>query len=196
MKIFFNGNGAASSLVRDCLEGTAPQPTDWQQTSDPLTDPFFRGCVQVQGLFGTGWRRSDPSICAVVNRLDECGCSVPGVAREDLPTAIVPAQPAADGSITLRGFRLGTWDNPEGLPPGCTYLNSGDESHTLVGCELTASDMIANLNDPKEFCRRTYGPNVVVHVPLPGDAIQCTPPDTAAAASCGTMPWNLGRENG
>jgi hypothetical protein len=53
-----------------------------------------------------------------------------------------------------------------------------------------------NLNDVKEVCRRTYGPNVVVHVPLPSEQITCTPPDTAAGKTCGTTPWNLGRENG
>jgi len=196
MKIFFNGNSAANDLVTKCLSGKAPQPKSWTNTKDPLTEPFFRGCMQVQGIFGTGWRRSDPSVCAVINRLDECGCSVTGLDREEIPDALIPPQPGDDGKVTLRGFRLGTWDDPEGLPPGCRYLETGDTSHTLVACDLTATDVTANLNDVKEVCRRTYGPNVVVHVPLPKDAITCTPPDTEAGKTCGTMPWNLGRENG
>jgi hypothetical protein len=197
MKVSFNSNNAAADLVQKCLDGKAPSPKKWSDASDPLTEPFFRGCMQVQGIFGTGWRRSDPSVCSVINRLDECGCSVPGVARKDLPTAIIPPQPRPDGSITLRGFRLGTWDDAEGLPPGCRYLETGDTSHTLVGCDLTASDVLANLNDPKELCRRTYGPNVVVHVPLPKDAIVCKPnKKTSAGKTCGTTPWNLGKENG
>lgn len=197
MKISFNSNGAAADLVQKCLDGKAPQPKSWTNTKDPLTEPFFRGCMQVQGLFGTGWRRSDPSICAAINRLDECGCSIPGVDRADLPTAIVPPQPAPDGKITLRGFRLGTWDNAEGLPGGCRYLNTGDTSHTLVACDLTAGDVLQSLNDPKEICRRTYGPNVVVHVPIAKDAIKCSPnKKTSAGKTCGTMPWNIGKENG
>lgn len=197
MKISFNSNSAAADLVQKCLDGKAPAPKKWSNTNDPLTEPFFRGCMQVQGLYGTGWRRSDPSICAAINRLDECGCGIPGVAREDLPTAIIPPQPAADGSVTLRGFRLGTWDDPEGLPGGCTYLETGDTSHTLVKCDLTAGDVLQNLNDPKEVCRRTYGPNVVVHVPIAKDLIQCSPnKKTSAGKTCGAMPWNIGQENG
>lgn len=197
MKISFNSNGAAADLVQKCLDGKAPAPKKWSNLKDPLTEPFFRGCMEVQGIFGTGWRRSDPSVCAVINRLDECGCSVPGVARADLPTAIIPPQPRPDGSITLRGFRLGTWDNAEGLPAGCKYLETGDTSHTLVSCDMTASDVLANLNDPKEFCRRNYGPNVVVHVPLPKAAITCKPDKrTSAGKTCGAIPWNIGKENG
>lgn len=192
MKLFFNGNSAAHELVNDCYVGEAPQPKSWTDTTDPLVEPFFRGCMQIQGIFGTGWRRSDPSVCAVMNRLDECGCSVPGLTRETLADGILPPQPDDKGNVTLRGFRLGTWDDPEGLPPGCRYLETGDTSHTLVACDLTATDVHANLNDVKEVCRRTYGSNVVVHVPLPGDAITCTPPDTEAGKTCGTMPWNIG----
>ncbi len=196
MKISFNSNGAANDLVKKCFDGKSPAPKTWSDTSDPLTNSFFRGCMQVQELYGTGWRRSDPSVCAVVNRLDECGCTVPGVSREDLPSALIPPQPGPDGKVTLRGFRLGTWDDPEGLPPGCRYLDIGEDSHTVVACDLTASDVVSNLNDPKEVCRRTYGPNVVVHVPLPKDAIVCKPGSSQAAKTCGKIPWNLGAENG
>jgi hypothetical protein len=197
MKISFNSNSAAADLVQKCLDGKAPSPKKWSNTADPLTEPFFRGCMQVQKLYGTGWRRSDPSVCAVINRLDECGCSVPGVTREQFPTAVIPPQPTPDGKITLRGFRLGTWDNAEGLPPGCRYLDTGDTSHTLVACDLTASDVVQNLNDPKEACRRTFGPNVVVHVPLPKAAIKCSPnKKTSAGKTCGAIPWNIGAENG
>ncbi|MFO0634991.1 MAG: hypothetical protein U0168_19275 [Nannocystaceae bacterium] len=93
MKISFNSNSAAADLVQKCLDGKAPSPKKWSNTADPLTEPFFRGCMQVQKLYGTGWRRSDPSVCAVINRLDECGCSVPGVTREQFPTAVIRRSP-------------------------------------------------------------------------------------------------------
>ncbi|MFO0634992.1 MAG: hypothetical protein U0168_19280 [Nannocystaceae bacterium] len=57
--------------------------------------------------------------------------------------------------------------------------------------------MVQNLNDPKEACRRTFGPNVVVHVPLPKAAIKCSPnKKTSAGKTCGAIPWNIGAENG
>jgi hypothetical protein len=121
---------------------------------------------------------------------------VPGLTRDTLADGLVPPQPDAQGRITLRGFPLGGWDGIDRLPPGCRYLETGDDSHTLVACDLTATDVRDNLADVKEVCRRTYGPNVVVHVPLPGGQITCDPPDTEAAASCGEIPWNIGRENG
>jgi hypothetical protein len=121
MKIFFNGNSAANELVKDCYAGEAPQPKSWTDAKDPLVEPFFRGCMQIQGIFGTGWRRSDPSICAVVNRLDECGCTVPGLTRETLANGIVPAQPDASGNITLRGSsRCADSDSAPGtIPRAC-----------------------------------------------------------------------------
>jgi hypothetical protein len=151
--------------------------------------------MATNGLFGTEWRRSDPSICAAVNRLRECGCTAPGVnTAADLGRAVVPRQPGPDGELTLRGFALGTWDDKTGLPPGCRYADTGEDANTSVICDLTAADLVANLNDPKEACRSIYGGNVVVHVDLPAGALSCEETDVFGQA-CGAMPWNIGDEN-
>jgi hypothetical protein len=199
MKVSFNSNRAAADLVQRCFDPSAADqaPADWSNLDDPLTEPFFRGCMEVQQHFGTGWRRSDPSVCAAANRLRECGCSVPGITNgTQLGDALLPPQPGdgASGDVTFRGFPLGTWDDMKGLPPGCRYGNLGDDSKTLVLCDLTAADVNASLNDPKEACRATYGNNVVVHVPLPAEAITCNPPDSPLGQTCGQVPWNIGQE--
>lgn len=235
MKVSFNSNRAAADLVAECFALTDlnernpgrgyVREFDWEEGGD-LQSPFFRGCVGSNALFGTGWRRSDPSVCAVANRLRECGCTAEGldeairayqeenpevflqefdtIAFNDLPPVaqagivvgdvVVPPQPNADGTVTKRGFELATWDDREGLPPGCRYADTGEETQSLVLCDITAGDLLANANDPKEFCRATYGNNVVVHVPLPADAISCNPGDSAIGASCGETPWNIGAE--
>lgn len=36
--------------------------------------------------------------------------------------------------------------------------------------------------------------DVVVHVPIPGGALECSPDGSEANASCGEMPWNIGFE--
>ncbi|MEM6996332.1 MAG: hypothetical protein AAF721_37845 [Myxococcota bacterium] len=191
MKIGFNSNGAAADLVQRCfeLEGLAPEP-DFENPDDPNNEPFFRGCMGTNALFGTEWRRSDPSICAAVNRLNECGCTAPGVeTAADLGRAVVPP-----GSDKFRGFALGTWDDQKGLPPGCRYADTGEDSNTAVVCDLTATDLLSNLNDPKEACRSIYGGNVVVHVDLPTEVISCEEKDVFGNA-CGNQPWNIGDEN-
>ena len=238
MKVGFNSNRAAADLVAQCfalseLDELNPgrgyiRDYDWEagEDGDDLREPFFRGCVGANALFGTGWRRSDPSVCAVANRLRECGCTATGLGdaieaykqenathslsefgrrrfTDFTPIAqaalvvgdvVVPPQPAADGSITKRGFELATWDDREGLPPGCKYAETGEDSQSIVLCDITAGDLLANANDPKEFCRSAYGNNVVVHVPLPAEAISCTPGDEALAGDCGQTPWNIGEE--
>jgi hypothetical protein len=238
MKVSFNSNRAAADLVAECFALSEldqqnesrgyVRDYDWAEgrDGDDLRSPFFRGCVGANALFGTGWRRSDPSVCAVANRLRECGCTAEGLDEaiaqyraenpivqlmefgqvpfnELPPTAqaaivlgdiVLPPQPALDGSITKRGFELATWDDRRGLPPGCRYGATGEDTQSIVLCDITAGDLIANANDPKEFCRATYGNNVVVHVPLPADAIRCSPPDTPEANSCGSVPWNIGAE--
>jgi hypothetical protein len=238
MKVGFNSNRAAADLVAECFalselqdrnpSGGYIREYDWGsgEEGDDLRSPFFRGCVGANALFGTGWRRSDPSVCAVANRLRECGCTADGLdeaiaeyqARNPtvqlkefgrvafntltpvaqaaivLGDIVVPPQPAGHGPITKRGFELATWDDREGLPPGCRYGATGEDTQSIVLCDITAGDLIANANDPKEFCRATYGNNVVVHVPLPADAIRCSPPDTPEANSCGSVPWNIGAE--
>lgn len=195
MKVGFNSNGAAADLVEKCfeLDGLAPEP-DFDNADDPNNEPFFRGCMGTNALFGTEWRRSDPSICAAVNRLAECGCTAEGVEDAvDLSRAVVPRQPSS-GLIDFRGFRLGTWGEKEGLPAGCRYADTGDDSRTSVICDLTSTDVLSNLNDPKEACRAIYGGNVVVHVDLPTEALICDDTDVFGQ-ECGAQPWNIGDEN-
>lgn len=238
MKVGFNSNRAAADLVAECfalsdLNERSPskgyiRDYDWANGSpdDNLRDPFFRGCVGANALFGTGWRRSDPSVCAAANRLRECGCTATGLnqaieeyksnndihqlaefGRQEFtnfpPVAqaalvvgdiLLPHQPAADGTITKRGFELATWDDRKGLPPGCKYAATGEEAQSLVLCDITAGDLLQSRTDTKEFCRATYGNNVVVHVPLPVSALSCSGGDGPEADSCGNLPWNIGQE--
>jgi hypothetical protein len=215
MKGFFNKNRAAADLVEQCFRGTA-------QNGDPVIpafeagtqteDPFFRGCIGSAGLFNTEWRRSDPSVCAAANRLRECGCSIPGVtdglelaaAATAVGNAVVPPE-GADG--WYRGFMLGRWSDSDpkelsttplserlGPPAGCRYVNIGDDSKTVMACRLTVDDFLDDVEDPKETCREKYGMDVVVHVPVPGGAIECSPDGSEANASCGARPWNIGFE--
>src|SRR5690606_20483194 len=91
MKVSFNSNRAAADLVAECFAlpeldeatggGNYIRDYDWErgEQGDDWQSPFYRGCVGSNALFGTGWRRSDPSVCAVTNRLRECGCSVEGL---------------------------------------------------------------------------------------------------------------------
>ncbi|MBC8073426.1 MAG: hypothetical protein IAG13_34215 [Deltaproteobacteria bacterium] len=194
MKVSFNSNGAAIDLIEKCfpLAEDKRVAVDWTNPDDPGQQPFYRGCMGTNLLFGTEWRRSDPSICGAINRIAECGCSVPGVTNAtELGEALLPRAGTANAR---RGFRLGTWDNDKGLPGGCRYANTG-ETGFLVECDITASDLLANRNDPKEFCRAAYGINVVVHVDVPRAAITCEPPDTNEGKTCGEIPWNIGQEN-
>lgn len=199
MKGRFNVNGAASQLVSDCFElQQRLADTDESQLPAELQDPdpFFRGCMATAiGGAGVEWRRSDPSICAAVMRTAECGCTAPGV--DDGPSlgqALVPRPIDGNGDLVIRGFALGTWDDRHGLPPGCRYGDSGEETETLVVCDLTGADVLANRNDPKEACREIYGNNIVVHIDLPTEALTCEP-SADLAEGCGNMPWNLGDEN-
>lgn len=198
MKRRFNANNAASALVQDCVnmaaQGQVKMPESWEDPSDPRTEPFFRGCATAHDNWGTGWRRSDSSVCAVANRLVECGCSVPGVEASELGKAVVPPQPGPDGEVSLRGFPLGSWEATDSLPGGCRYAEIGEDSQVAVVCDLTAGDVLSNMSDPKERCRELYGNQVVVHVPLPAEQIECSPPDTEAGRTCGDAPWNLGAE--
>jgi hypothetical protein len=196
MKIGFNSNGAASDLVNRCMQ--SPLKGDPSNSADPLNDDYMRGCMKAAELFGTEWRRSDPTICAASARAAECGCGVDtdGDGKADITDpseiafALVPRQPV-DGKITLRGFRLGTWTDENALPAGCRYLETGDDMHTEVACDLTASDVLAGSADLKNTCRDKYGDNVVVHIPIPAGAIVCSPPaDGQYNSTCGDMvPW-------
>jgi hypothetical protein len=212
MVIGFNSNGAASSLVADC--GVVPE--DVFAPEDLIEDDFVRGCMltgpNVNGTpvkgsvtgFGTEWRRSDSAICAATMRLHECGCGVdtdgdgsPDITDpRELGTALVPGQPQ-NGEITLRGFPLGTWSGASELPSGCRYADVGDNSQTIVVCDLNAGDMLAGANDMKGVCRTKYGDNVVTHVPIPADAVVCEPDASKKFTdNCGDMPWVIGAETG
>lgn len=194
MKVGFNSNNAAIDLIEKCFP-LAPDKrikVDWTNPDDPAQQAYYRGCMGTNLLFGTEWRRSDPTICAGINRLAECGCTAAGITNAtQLAHALLPPAGSPDAR---RGFRLGTWDNDRGLPNGCKYSNTG-ETGFLVECDMTASDLLSNLNDPKEFCRSAYGQNVVVHIDVPRSAITCTPPETEEAKTCGAIPWNIGQEN-
>ncbi|MEM6989793.1 MAG: hypothetical protein AAF721_04835 [Myxococcota bacterium] len=200
MKLDTNSNATASSLVQTCAEIRAkesilaPLP-DFNNPDDEFHSPFYRGCWMA-GSFGLAWRRSDPAICAVANRVVECGCTLPGVDPKDVGAAVLPPQPDANGEVNVRGFQLGDWNSPTTLPAGCNYIKTGDGSRTLVGCDLTATDVTANLSDPKEACRQIYGDGIVAHAPVPADVLECNPQPGPLTAECGAMPWNIGREGG
>lgn len=205
MKVTINSNFAAVDLVEKCMAPVSQG--DPEVANDPLHDPYMRGCMGAFSLFGTEWRRSDPTICTAAMRLSECGCGVDtdadGVAdltidpedqasRFEVARALIPEQPNADGDVTLRGFKLGTWSDPSGLPAGCHYVDIGEDTQAVVACDLTAGDVIASQSDPKERCREKYGDDVVVHIPVPTAAIVCTPPEeNAYSDTCGTYPWVL-----
>ena len=73
--------------------------------------------------------------------------------------------------------------------PGPT-IKFGTDGQNLVSCDLTATDILGNPEDPKQKCREKYGDNVVVHVPIPAEAISCTPPaDSLLTDTCGEQPW-------
>lgn len=184
MKLDANSTDAAQALTEDCWDNelgdnelAAPE-----DASDPGNDDFFRGCMVNAEVNGTSYRKSDSTICPAINRLAECGCDVvdPDITLAD---AISPWE--------RRGFPLGTWSSPTELPAGCRYVELGDDSHTLVSCDLTAGDILTYASDPKALCREKYGPNVVVHVPIDPAAIRCDPAssDSQWADSCSATPW-------
>ncbi len=197
MKVSFNSNSAAGLLVQDCVDtfdrDEIIPPTD--NPDSPLWDDFFRGCMLAHYTYQTEWRSSDTAVCAAALRLAECGCSLPG----DLAPGVglVPPQPVTDEegneSITLRGFKLAGWDDPRELPPGCRYVDTGEDMQALVACDLTGTDLLRNPDDPKETCRSKYGINVVVHVPVPGHLVSCAPEEGGLhTQTCNEKPWWIG----
>jgi hypothetical protein len=208
MLVGFNSNVAASSLVRDC----AVDPTSVFPVEDLQEDHYVRGCMLtaprgVKGSvtgFGTEWRRSDSAVCVAAMRIAECGCGVDTdgdgdvdiTDPQELGLALIPPQPQEEG-ITLRGFPLGTWSGfvagdieSSQLTAGCHYVDTGDGSQTIVSCDLTGTDILNNQNDVKNACRTMYGDNVVVHVPIPNEAIVCEKPDGPFAGDqCSDTPW-------
>lgn len=194
-----NSNGAASDLVQQCVKRVAEDnypKGDPENADDPLHQPFYRSCMTTADLFGTHWRFSDPSVCAAAVRAAECGCTVGGDASIDLGFALVPSidEQMSKGGISLRGFPLGTWSGAQELPTGCRYVDAGTEaneqpSQTIVECDIPASALLQNLQDPKDYCRRQYGSDVVVHVPIPASAIVCEAGEGQYADSCSETPW-------
>jgi hypothetical protein len=186
-----NSNGAAVDLVNRCITKTPSPPEDVRE------DDYMRGCWGAFELFKTEWRRSDPTICMASMRLGECGCALDvdqdGVADItdplEIAKAVVPKP--SNGEVPLRGFKLGTWTGAQELPAGCRYLDTGDDSQTIVGCDLTATDLLSSASDPKDRCREKYGANVVVHIPIPSELVLCNPPeDGEFASTCGeTVPF-------
>lgn len=188
MKVYFNSNFAAQDLVRDCAQATSEGSYQiGDAENEALNDDFMRGCQLTYDLYQTEWRKSDSSICAATMRLTECGCV--GEDFNAFATAVVPTVESGD----LRGFPLGGWAGADRLPSGCRYVELGDESQTIVTCDLTGGDIIQGQSDLKGLCRQKYGDNVVVHVPLPTDAITCDTPDGPYSDTCTATPWIVER---
>ena len=189
MKLGTNSNEAASALLDDCLN-TDAKLGDPANADDPLHSDFYRGCIATAELYGTEWRRSDPAVCAAAVRLRECGCSLPDGA--DLATTLIPPQPhdGDEGEVALRGFPLGSWSGFDKLPPGCSYVNLGDDSQTVVTCKLSSADIIDHSRDLKRRCIDKYGTDLVVQVPIPQGAVSCDPPEGGPYAdTCTDTPW-------
>jgi len=205
MAVGFNSNEAAQTLVEDCLHAGDKK----------IEDGFLRGCDNCGDLNGgcVPWRKSDPSVCTMAMRVAECGCQV-SVKTSTGGTKKLDLAKASDLALAKelfvpkgrRGFALGTWDNPEGLPAGCRYIETGDPQsikingvtipdklagRTIVACDLKASHLTAaTAKDPKEACRATYGDEVVVHVRAPGPEIAELTCDTTKP-QCEGIPWDF-----
>jgi hypothetical protein len=205
MRVPFNSNGAAQTLVEDCLHGG----------KSTIEDGFMRGCMNCGDLNGgcVPWRKSDPSVCTMAMRVAECGCSV-SVKTTTGTLKKLDLAKAADMKIAKelfvptgrRGFALGTWDNVQALPSGCRYIETGDvktitingvsipdpmAGRAIVACDLKGSHITAaTAKDPKEACRATYGEEVVVHVRAPGPEIAELTCDTTKP-QCEGIPWDF-----
>lgn len=180
MKYDPNTNEAALALVDDCT-GYLP-PGDAGNPDDPFADPFLRACQLNTIVNETQYRKSDNVICGASVRLAECGCRPAD--GSDLGPAIAPP-----GDL---GFRLGGWQGPAELPPGCRYHDVVAGAHTLVVCDLTGAEVLQNADELKGYCRERFADDVVVHVAIEPDAIVCEPdPAAAYAGDCGAQPWVL-----
>jgi hypothetical protein len=205
MAVGFNSNGAAQTLVEDCLK-----------TGDSkIEDGFMRGCDTCGDLDGgcVPWRKSDPSVCTMAMRVAECGCSV-SVKTTSGTLKKLDLSKSADLKLAKelfvptgrRGFALGTWDGVDKLPTGCRYIETGDTrsitingvtipdphaGRAIVACDLKASHITtATAKDPKEACRQAYGEEVVVHVRAPGPEIAELSCDTSKP-QCDGVPWDF-----
>jgi hypothetical protein len=203
MAVQFNSNGAAQTLVGDCLTAG----------DEAIEDGFTRGCMTCAGTNCVPWRKSDPSVCTMAMRIAECGCEINikdssgGSRKLDLgKSADVELAKELFVPQSRRGFTLGTWDGMGQLPVGCRYVKMGDSGdvtvngvtvqdpnadQTLVACDLKASHVTSAANDPKEACRVTYGEEVVVHVRAPVAELATLSCDTTKP-NCEGIPWEIG----
>lgn len=189
MKLSTNSNEAASALLADCLVSDQ-LVGDPANPDDPLHSDFYRGCIATAELYGTEWRRSDPAVCAAAVRMRECGCALPD--DQDLAYALIPPQPhdGDEGEVIFRGFPLGSWGGFDKLPAGCKYVDLGDDSQTIVACDLSSADLIDHASDLKRRCVEKYGVDLVVQVPIPQGVVSCEPPEGGPYSdSCTDTPW-------
>lgn len=185
MRFDVNSAEAAQLLVEDCL--TLPQAGSDEDPTDPRHDAFMRGCLWDADVNATEFRKSDTTICASMTRSAECGCSVaPGSSLGEL---ISP--------YSRRGFPLAGWTDfklgdeaGSRLPANCRYVALGDNSQTVVACDLTASELVDGASDVKATCAAKYADSIVVHVPIP-QPITCRPEGSPSpyAGSCSATPW-------
>jgi hypothetical protein len=174
MKFDVNSMDAAQVLVEDCLVAD----------ESGVDDAFTRGCLLNAEINDTAFRKSDTTVCAAAVRLAECACEPDG--EETFAELVSPYE--------RRGFLLGTWSSVSGLPAGCRFAELGDDSQTVVTCDLTASDVLDYSLDLKGRCQTKYADNVVVHVPMPRpEAVSCSPTSSASAYAdtCTDVPWVL-----
>jgi hypothetical protein len=77
------------------------------------------------------------------------------------------------------------------LPPGCVYLEGGDDSQTLVACSLSAADVLRGADDVKHVCREKYANDIVVHVEIPAASVDCVTSrgNPKYSANCSKNPW-------
>ena len=174
MKFDVNSMEAAQFLVEDC----------WVHDLEGEEDDFTRGCMLNAEINDTAFRKSDTTICAATIRMAECACEPTG--EVSFPVQISPPE--------RRGFPLGTWSGLSELPAGCRFADLGDDSQTVVTCDLTAADVLDYGLDLKARCQTKYADNVVVHVPMPAPSgVQCAPEASASpyAGTCTATPWVL-----
>ena len=165
-KVNVNSRNAAVDLVQQCAV---------KGKHSAIDSGFERGCAEAAALFDTGWRRSDPTICAASLAMADCDCS--GM------DAILPSFPGDDAPAWQHaGLPLGSWKGRTDLPPGCRAVASAGSDNIVVACDLSASDILNGSGDMLETCNSLYASRVVVHLPIPEAAIDCDP-------ACVDRPW-------
>jgi hypothetical protein len=211
MKAGFNSTNAAIDLSDHAL--TNPNST----VAGPHEGHFDRVCMHMFKEFASHWRKFDTIVGAAMMRMAECGCGLDvtkadgskgqdGIVDIKLGQKVQNYEKMAHALFPSdrRGLLLGGWNenNPTKLPKGCRFVpetgEAGDKARTLVTCGIPAGVVLKKSDDLKEWCRTKYAKNIVVHLPIPAEALVCTPPGTRRGTkeSCGTQPWVLGDEHG